>query len=129
MTEIPDALRPILEAPAFAHLATVHPDGSPQSSPMWFLFDGERVRFTHTSFRAKFRNLQANPGMAFSILDPEDPYRYIEVRGVLDEIVPDPTGAFYVELSRRYGNEDPPPPPDAADRVILVMRIDRVLGR
>ncbi len=129
MPEIPDTLRPLLEAPTIAHLATVRPDGTPQSNPMWFQFDGQHVRFTHTTRRGKFRNLQANPGMAFSIVDPENPYRYIEVRGGLEEVVPDPTGAFYVELGRRYGDPDTPTPPDAADRVILVMRVDKVLGR
>ena len=127
MTAIPDALRPLLEAPAIAHLATVRPDGSPRSSPMWFLFDGERARFSHTRTRAKFRDLQANRAMTFSIHDPDDPAHYVEVRGALEEIVPDTAGSFSIELRRHYG-KDPVPPDDAADRVVLVMRIDRVLG-
>ncbi|TPW77036.1 PPOX class F420-dependent oxidoreductase [Schumannella sp. 10F1B-5-1] len=122
---IPAAFRPLLDLPLYAHLATVRPDGAAQVNPMWFLFDGERVRFTHTTKRGKFRNLQQNPSMAFSVVDPENPLRYLEVRGRLTEVVPDPTGAFYVELAERYGMPDPQAPADSADRVVLVMSVEK----
>ena len=96
---------------------------------MWFEFDGEHLLFTHTSKRAKFRNLQKNSSMALSIFDPENPLSYIEVRGELAEVRDDPTGAFYVRLGKRYGNPTQAAPPDKADRVILVMRITKVVGR
>ena len=118
---VPESHRYLLERPLYGHLATVRPDGTAQVNPMWFAFDGQHLRFTHTSARQKFRNLQANPSMAFSVADPDRPYRYLEVRGVLAEVEPDPTGAFYVELSTRYGAGGKPPA-DAADRVVLVMR-------
>jgi hypothetical protein len=57
---------------------------------MWFEFDGEHVRFTHTTRRQKYRNLQHNPSMALSITDPDDVFRYLEVAGRLVEVVPDP---------------------------------------
>jgi PPOX class probable F420-dependent enzyme len=91
---------------------------------MWFVFDGEHIRFTHTTKRAKYRNLQANPSMSVCFIDPANQYRYLEVRGQLVETIPDPDGAFYQELSRRYGNENPPAPADKADRVILVMSVE-----
>jgi PPOX class probable F420-dependent enzyme len=122
---IPDAFRPLLDLPVLGHLGTIRPDDTVQVNPMWFEFDGEHVRFTHTSKRGKFRNLQHNPSMALSVLDPEDGYRYLEVRGRLVEVVPDPTGAFYQRLSRRYGNVDPAAPADSPDRVILVMSVER----
>ena len=50
------------------------------------------------------------------------PYRYLEVRGVVEEIIPDPTGAFYLELNDRYSGPLTEPPPDKADRVIIVVR-------
>ncbi len=131
MATIPDSLVHLLLDPNFGSLATVRPDGSPQVNPMWFLYDAETntIRFTHTDKRAKFHNLQQNPAMAMCVLDPDDAYRFIEVRGRLVEVIPDPTGAFYPVLGARYGNPDTPVPPDAADRVILVMSIDHVVQK
>jgi PPOX class probable F420-dependent enzyme len=122
---IPEDLLDLLERPLFGALGTVRPDGSVQVNPMWFEFDGEHIRFTHTTKRAKYRNLQANPSMCLLVIDPDDPLRYLEVRGTLADIQEDPTGSFYVRLGRRYGNPDQQPPPDSADRVILVMDVTR----
>ncbi|HEX3749257.1 MAG TPA: PPOX class F420-dependent oxidoreductase [Streptosporangiaceae bacterium] len=118
---IPADYRDLLERPVYGHLATARPDGGVQVNPMWFEFDGEFIQFTHTTARQKYRNLVANPAAALSIIDPDQPYRYLEVRGVLDHVEPDPEGAFYRQLARRYGAPDQPPP-DAADRVILYIR-------
>jgi PPOX class probable F420-dependent enzyme len=123
---IPEDLRDLVDRPLFAALGTVRPDNSAQVNPMWFDFDGEHVRFTHTTYRQKYRNLQRNPSMSLLVTDPDDPERFIELRGELAKIEPDPEGAFYVHLGRRYGNADQQPPPDAASRVILYMRVDRV---
>src|SRR5882672_5927926 len=97
----------LLEKPLFAHLATVRPDGSPQSSVMWFGWDGSRVKFTHTRTRQKFRNLAHDARVAFSIRDEGNPYRFLEVRGEVESIESDPGGAFYVTLQRRYGMDFP----------------------
>lgn len=128
MASIPEDLVHLLTDANYGHLATVRPDGSPQVNPMWFLWDEETntIRFTHTNKRAKFRNLQQNPAMAMEVIDPDDPMRFVELRGRLVEVVPDPEGAFYPVLGARYGNPETRVPPDKADRVILVMSIDRV---
>jgi len=63
--------------------------------------------------------------MSLLITDPDEPNRYLELRGELAKAEPDPTGSFYVHLGRRYGNPDQEPPPDSVDRVILYMRVDR----
>ncbi|RFA13616.1 PPOX class F420-dependent enzyme [Subtercola boreus] len=123
--EIPADYVRLLEDPNYGALGTVRPDNTVQVNPMWFLFDGETLRFTHTTKRAKYRNLMQNPSMSLAVIDPQNPFRYLEVRGRLSEVVPDPTGAFYVVLGKRYGNPEQTPPPDSADRVILVMSIDR----
>ncbi len=121
---IPASHRDLLEQPLYGHLATIRPDGGVQVNPMWFEFDGQAIRFTHTTKRQKYRNLAANPVCAMSVCDPGDPSRYLEVRGVLDHVVPDPTGEFFRQLSIRYGDGDWIPA-DAADRVVLVMRLTR----
>ena len=111
----------LLLAPNVGHLATVRPIGAPTVTPMWFVWDGEYLRFTHTTRRAKLRNLGANPHLALSVVGPDDPYRYIEVRARLERIDPDPEGAFYVELAARYGVTTAPPA-DSPDRVIIVAK-------
>ena len=118
----------LLERPLFAALGTIRPDDTVQVNPMWFEYDGERVRFTHTNKRQKFRNLQRNPSMSLMVVDPDDPQSYIEVRGRLVEAIDDPEGDFYVRLAHRYGDPDTQPPPDKADRVVLVMSVDKVNG-
>jgi PPOX class probable F420-dependent enzyme len=110
----------LLENPTFAHLATVRPDGTPQSSVMWFAWDGELVRFTHTSTRQKFRNFAHEPHVAFSVVDVANPYRFLEVRGLVESIEPDPGGAFYIELQKRYGMDYPVT--DADVRVVITVR-------
>jgi PPOX class probable F420-dependent enzyme len=127
-TTIPDTLIDLLQRPIFASLGTIRPDDTVQVNPMWFDYDGQTLRFTHTTKRAKYRNLQRNPSMSLLITDPDDPLRYLEVRGRLVEVIPDPEGDYYVHLGRRYGNPDQAPPPDKADRVVLVMSIDTAVG-
>jgi PPOX class probable F420-dependent enzyme len=124
-TLIPASRRDLLERPLFGHLGTIRPDDTAQVTPMWFEFDGEHVRFTHTTKRQKYRNLKRNPSMALSIVDPDNPVHYLEIAGRLVEIVPDPEGAFYVRLQNRYGDPSTTPPANKADRVILVMSIER----
>ena len=126
---IPDSHRPLLDRPIYAALGTIRPDDTVQVNPMWFEYDGEHLRFTHTNQRGKFRNLQRNPSMSLLLIDPDEPLRYIELRGRLAEAIDDPEGDFYVRLGRRYGNPDQQPPPDKADRVILVMAIEKVNAR
>lgn len=128
MTKIPTHLEYLLDEPIFGTLGTIRPDNTVQVNPMWFERFGDTIRFTHTSKRGKFRNLQHNPSMGLAIIDPANPQVYVELRGRLIEVLDDPTGAFYVRLGQRYGNAAQQPPADSADRVILVMSIDKALG-
>jgi len=123
--DIPADYLPLLVEANYGHLGTIRPDDTVQVNPMWFEFDGTRLRFTHTTKRAKFRNLQHNPSMSLSVIDPADPFRYLEVRGSLVDVVPDPEGEFYIRLGKRYGNAGQQAPPDSADRVILVMSVEK----
>ena len=116
--ELPQSHADLLERPLFAHLATIRPDGSPQSV-MWFAWDGRRVRFSHTSTRQKYRNLLADGRVSFHVQDPENAYRTLEVRGRVESMDPDPDAAFYRTLQRRYGSEVPVL--DADVRVVIVI--------
>jgi PPOX class probable F420-dependent enzyme len=121
---IPSSLADLLERPLYAHLATVRPDGTPQVNPTWFRFDGEYVWLTTTTRRQKHRNWQRQPAVALSITDPGQPSRYLEIRGRVERIVPDPGGAEFVRLAERYGMPQGPPP-DAADRIAVAIRPQR----
>jgi PPOX class probable F420-dependent enzyme len=123
---IPSDLVDLLERPLFGSLGTVRLDDTVQVNPMWFEWDGEQIRFTHTTKRVKYRNLQRNPAMSLLVMDPDNPMRYLELRGALVEAAADPTGAFYVRLGKRYGNPGQQPPPDSPDRVVLVMDVRTV---
>jgi len=117
----------LLQRPLFAHLATVRPSGAPQSSVMWFDWDGSRLRFTHTKDRQKFVNLNKDPRVAVSIADPDDPYRFLEVRGTVDAIDDDDEAAsFYVSLQERYGKPRPIPPNHG--RVVISVRPTRFVA-
>jgi len=105
--ELPDSHRDLLERPLFAHLATLRPDGSPQSSVMWFAWDGRRARFSHTSTRQKFRNIEHDRRVSFHVQDPDLPYRTLEVRGHVESMDSDPDAAFYRTLQSRYGLTHP----------------------
>jgi PPOX class probable F420-dependent enzyme len=118
---IPESLTDLVEQPLYAHLATVRPDGTPQVNPTWFRFDGEFIWLTATSRRQKNRNWQHQPAVALSILDPDKPSRYLEIRGPVEQVIPDPEGAEYVRLAERYGRP-PRPPADAAYRIAVAIR-------
>jgi PPOX class probable F420-dependent enzyme len=117
---LPSSHADLLQRPLFAHLATVRPDGAPQSSVMWFDWDGDVLKMTHTRTRQKFANLQQEPRVALSIADPEDEYRFLEVRGVVESIVDDPEASFYRSLQKRYGEDYEVTDKDV--RVIITIR-------
>jgi PPOX class probable F420-dependent enzyme len=118
-SQVPESHRDLLERPLFAHIATLRPDGSPQSSVMWFAWDGERVRFSHTRSRQKYRNLENDPRLSFHVQDPDNPYRALEVRGRVESMVPDAGTAFYRSLQKRY--DFVTPVFDADVRVIITI--------
>jgi PPOX class probable F420-dependent enzyme len=91
----------LLERPLYGHLASIRPDGTIQVSPMWFDWDGELLRFAHTTKRQKYRNVQLNPQVAMSVSDPDDPYRYLELHGWVIRVDPDPTATFFRKIAKR----------------------------
>jgi PPOX class probable F420-dependent enzyme len=124
---IPPAFEDLLSKKGFAHLATLGPEGEPRSQPMWYDWDGQNILLTHTKARVKYRNLQRDPRVALSIADPDDPYRYLEIRGVVESIQDDPERKLIDSLSRKYLGKDPFPSHRPGDeRVIIRIRPTRV---
>ena len=100
--KIPENYLALLESTALAHVATIGPGGESQNNPVWFDWDGEHVKFSQTKARQKFRNLNRNPRIAFSIVDPENPYRYLEVRGEVARVEEDPDLNFISAMAKKY---------------------------
>ena len=100
--EIPARFRDLLEKKAFAHLATLMPDGSPQVTPVWLDLHGAYVRVNSAKGRMKDRNMRRDPRVALSIQDPQNPYRYLEIRGKVVEITEAGADAHIDALAKKY---------------------------
>jgi PPOX class probable F420-dependent enzyme len=119
---VPESHLDLLTRPLVAHLGTVRPDGAPQVNPMWFFWDGTYLRFTHASTGQKYRNVQAEPRVSVSIDDPDQQARFIELRGRVERVEPDPDAAFFAELAKRYSMEGVSPPSGVSVRVVMWVR-------
>lgn len=104
MDTIPEKFRDLLTKPAFATLATLMPSGSPQVTPVWCDFDGKHVLFNSAKGRQKDRNVRRDPRVAMTILDPQNPYRYLEIRGRVVEITENGADAHIDKLAKKYLN-------------------------
>jgi PPOX class probable F420-dependent enzyme len=82
---IPESHLDLFKKKAFAHLATLMPSGQPQVTPVWVDYDGRHVLINTAAGRQKDKNLQRDGRVALSIIDPDNPYRYLEVRGHVAE--------------------------------------------
>jgi PPOX class probable F420-dependent enzyme len=120
---VPDTHRDLLEKPVIAHLATARPDGALQNNPVWFEWDGEHVKISQTRSRQKMRNVEREPHVALSLTDPDNGYRYLEVRGVVERVEDDPDREFIDSLSERYMGKRPYPYHQPGDeRVVVYIR-------
>ena len=120
---LPDTNRDLLDEVVIAHLATVRPDGSLQSNPVWFEWDGTHIKISQTKARQKMRNVDHDPHVALSMTDPDNPYRYLEIRGVVDNTEDDPDRSFIDHLSERYLHQRPYPHHQPGDeRVVVYIR-------
>jgi PPOX class probable F420-dependent enzyme len=101
---IPENYQDLFQQPSFACLATLMPDGTPQVTPVWCDFDGRHVIINSAKGRVKDRNMRRNPNVALSILDPKNPYRYLEIRGNVVEITEDGAEAHIDKMAKKYLN-------------------------
>src|SRR3954464_11090531 len=92
----------ILGKKTFAHLATLMPNGSPQVTPVWVDYDGKHVRINSARGRVKDKNMRRDPRVSLSLQDPENPYRYIEVRGRVVDITHNGADEHIDQLSQKY---------------------------
>lgn len=128
-TTVPEKFRDLFSKRAFAHLATLMPDGQPQVSPVWIDFDGRHVVFNTARDRQKDRNLRRDPRVSLSILDPENPYRYLEIRGRVAEVTEEGADAHIDRLAKKYLNLETYPYRQPGEvRVIFKINPEHVAG-
>jgi PPOX class probable F420-dependent enzyme len=128
-TTIPDAFRSLLgdDVKAFADLATLLPDGSPQVTPVWFDTEGGAIRVNTAKGRWKDRNMRRDARVALSIMDPANPYRHLQIRGKVERVTEQGADAHIDRLAKKYMGADTYPFRQAGEqRVIFVIRPERV---
>jgi PPOX class probable F420-dependent enzyme len=103
---IPDKYKDLFQKRAFASLGTLMPDGRPQVTPVWIDFDGEHVIFNSAKGRQKDRNVRRDPRVSLALIDPENPYRYLEIRGRVVEITEDGASAHIDKMAKKYLGAD-----------------------
>lgn len=99
---LPASHRDLLERKVLACLGTVMPDGSPQVTPVWCDFDGTHVRINSARGRRKDLNMRRDPRVSLALVDPDNPYRYLEIRGRVVEITEDGGDAHIDSLAHKY---------------------------
>ena len=107
MAAIPDQYLDLLQAKkAFANLATLMPDGSPQVTPVWFDYTGRVVRVNTAKGRVKARNLKIGSPVALAIMDPDNAYRYLQIRGRVRRVLEEGADAHIDSLAKKYLGKD-----------------------
>lgn len=102
--KVPDSHKDLLrdEKRALAILATTMPDGSPQATPVWFNMDNDSICFNTARGRVKDRNMTARPRVAIVIVDPDSPYRYLQIRGSVQGSTTDGAREHIDDLAEKY---------------------------
>ena len=120
---IPEKYRDLFSKRAFANLATLMPDGSPQVTPVWCDLEDDLVIINSAKGRQKDRNLRRDSRVALALIDPENPYRYLEIRGKVVEITEQGAAAHIDKMAKKYlGVDKYPYGQPGEERVIYKIR-------
>jgi PPOX class probable F420-dependent enzyme len=118
--------RDLLETPHTVALATVGTDGQPQVTAIWAMLDGDAVRTSLWKGRQKYKNLLAHPQVTLFVIDPQNPYRTLEVRATA-EITDDPDLEFLQRLLHLYGTDLEAFPGPTDQRVVITLNPTRIV--
>jgi PPOX class probable F420-dependent enzyme len=114
---------------AFANLATLNADGSPQVTPVWIDFDGTNILVNTARGRVKDRNLRREPRVALSLLDPDNPYRYLGVQGRVVEMTEQGADAHIDKMAKKYLDQDTYPYRTPGEvRVLVKIKPEKIHG-
>lgn len=123
MSVVPQKELGILSSSGFAHVATIGPHHEPQSTPVWFDWDGRYLKISQTKTRQKYHNVRRDPHVAISITDPANPYHYLEVRGKVVRIDDDVNNQFINSLAKKYmGLDTYPYNQPGEERIVLYIQ-------
>jgi PPOX class probable F420-dependent enzyme len=122
-----DATVALVDGKNYAILATINPDGSPQTSVLWVGRDGDDLLFSTVAGRVKHRNMERDPRVSVTVLDSADPENYVELRGRVS-MTPDVGRALDTRLSWKYDGRDPGEDRPGAVRVVVRMVVEKVTG-
>jgi PPOX class probable F420-dependent enzyme len=122
-----EATLALLDGRNYAVLATVNPDGSPQTSVMWVGRDGNDLLFSTVEGRVKHRNMRRDPRVSVVVIDSADPENYVELRGRVS-MTPDVDRALDTQLSWKYDGQDPGEDRPGAVRVVVRMVVEKAAG-
>ena len=103
---IPSPFLDLFQKKAFGNLATLMPDGTPQVTPVWVDYDGSRVILNSARGRRKDKNMKSGARVAIAIMDPDNPYRYLEVRGRVVEVTEHGADAHIDRMAKKYLGQD-----------------------
>jgi PPOX class probable F420-dependent enzyme len=125
---IPENFLDLVTRPVIALVATVSADGVPSVSPIWVEWVDGRVRFSSQDATLKRRNAAEHPAIAFCLVDPDNPYRYLELRGEVEEMTDEGAHEHLDALTVRYMGKPQFPGHDyAVPRSLVSVRVDRVV--
>lgn len=125
--KLTDKAKALLARPVLATVATVAGDGSPQVTPVWVDLDGDDVLFNTAEGRAKARNLARDPRVSVSVIDPDDPYNVVMVRGTVTEVTTDGADEHIDRLAKKYLNVDTYPMRQPGQvRITVRVRTDHI---
>ena len=120
---MPDSFKDLFAKIAFAHVATLMPDGSPQVTPVWCDYDGALIWLNSAKGRLKDKNMRRDKRVALSIQDPDNAYRYLAIRGEVVEITENGADAHIDAMAKKYlGKEKYPSRAPGEIRVIYKVR-------
>lgn len=125
---IPESHRDLLEAPLVASLSTVGADGAPQVTAIWFVAEGDTVKASLVTARQKYKNIVAHPQATLFIIDPNNPFRTLEIRASA-EVGEDPNLELFERILRHYGHDPATFPGPRDGRVAITLRPSRIVAQ
>lgn len=135
MTAIPESHIDLITGPYYATFTTLAPNGQPENTVVWCSWEDGYVLVNTADGRRKAENIKKNPQVALCVIDPQNPYRWVDIRGIVAEIAPDIDYAninahakLYAGADEYYGGFAPAAQKGTEQRVVLKIRPNRVLA-